>query len=112
MTSGNQSDKKVIFMDVWLIFGSSELPEPEHKFCPSRRFRFDWAWVEKKVAVEVDGGVWLRHGGRHGMDKDREKLNIAASLGWLVLRFSVPMLQKEPDLCCQQVLLAMEHCKA
>lgn len=59
----------------------------EWKFHPERRWRFDLAWVAKKVAVEVHGGTWV--GGRHtrgaGFEKDREKMNEAALLGWLVL---------------------------
>ena len=59
----------------------------EWKFHPERKWRFDLAWVSKKVAVEVHGGTWT--GGRHtrgtGFEKDREKMNEAALLGWLVL---------------------------
>lgn len=63
-------------------------PEPEHRFAPPRKFRFDFAWVQHRVALEVDGGVWTR--GRHtrgsGWMKDTEKLNLAASLGYRLLR--------------------------
>lgn len=68
------------------------LPEPvrEYRFAPPRRFRFDFCWPERKVAVEIDGAVWS--GGRHtrgaGFLRDCEKLNLAALGGWAVLRFS------------------------
>lgn len=68
------------------------LPEPEreHRFAPPRKFRFDFAWPEIKVAIEIDGGQWV--GGRHtrgaGFLRDCEKLNLAALAGWTVLRFS------------------------
>ena len=62
----------------------------EFKFHPVRKWRFDYAFPEYKVAVEVDGGVWT--GGRHinpaGYINDMEKLNTAASMGWLVLRIT------------------------
>lgn len=62
----------------------------EFQFHPTRRWRFDYAFPEKKVAVEVDGGVWS--GGRHinpaGYINDMEKLNNAAAMGWLVLRIT------------------------
>ena len=62
----------------------------EFQFHPARRWRFDYAIPAKKVAVEVDGGVWT--GGRHinpaGYINDMEKLNTAASMGWLVLRIT------------------------
>jgi len=64
-------------------------PEREHRFHPVRRWRFDFAWPEKLLAVEVEGGIWTR--GRHvspqGFIKDCEKYNHAAARGWKVLRF-------------------------
>lgn len=63
-------------------------PETEHRFHGTRRWRFDYAWPEFLVALEVEGGAWT--GGRHnraaGFIKDIEKYNAAAQLGWLVLR--------------------------
>lgn len=64
-------------------------PEPEHAFArPRRRWRLDYAWVEQRVGLEVDGGVYT--GGRHtrgaGWEKDTEKLNTAAAMGWRILR--------------------------
>lgn len=50
-------------------------------------WRFDLAWRDLKVAVEVDGGVWTggRHGRGAGMVSDRAKLSTAVSYGWRVL---------------------------
>lgn len=60
----------------------------EHKFHPTRRWRFDFALPEHRVAVEVEGGTW--NGGRHtrgsGYAKDCEKYAEALCLGWRVLR--------------------------
>lgn len=62
----------------------------EHKFLPDRRFRFDVAWIDRRVAAEIDGGVWT--GGRHtspaGFLRDQEKLNLAGLGGWRVFRFT------------------------
>ena len=71
-------------------------PEREHKFHPTRRWRFDFAWPDKGVAVEVDGGTWgakSRHTTGAGYEKDCEKLNAAALGGWLVLRYTTTMIQ-------------------
>jgi very-short-patch-repair endonuclease len=66
------------------------LPEPatEHRFHPTRKWRFDYAWPEHKVALEVEGAVWThgRHTRGSGFVKDMEKYNTAAVLGWMVLR--------------------------
>lgn len=72
------------------FFTGQGLPAPltEHRFHPDRKWRFDYAWPDAKVALEVEGGVWT--GGRHtsssGFLKDIEKYNAAARLGWRVLR--------------------------
>ena len=71
------------------------LPEPEREFMFAkpigRKFRADFAYPEKKLLIECEGGVWIRGGGRHnrgiGFEKDMEKYNIAAMLGYFVLRF-------------------------
>lgn len=63
-------------------------PVAEHRFHPTRRWRFDYAWPEHKIALEVEGGVWT--GGRHtrgaGFLGDMEKYNEAGRLGWRVFR--------------------------
>ena len=62
----------------------------EYRFHPTRRWSFDFADPETKVAVEIDGGAFI--GGRHtrgsGFVKDQEKLNTATSMGWRVFRYS------------------------
>ncbi len=76
----------------------SHLPEANREYCFSRdhAFRFDFAWPERQVAVEVNGGRWLPGGGRHAQDSDHWKLAIAASEGWRVLPVTITMLQVNP----------------
>ncbi len=61
-------------------------PVREYEFHPTRQWKFDFAWVEYKVALESDGGAWV--GGRHvtgtGYAEDIEKRNAANLLGWHV----------------------------
>ena len=61
----------------------------EVRFC-QRRWRFDYAIPAKKIAIEIEGGVWTR--GRHtrgaGFMRDMEKYNMAVELGWVVLRYT------------------------
>jgi hypothetical protein len=60
-------------------------PAREYKFHPDRRWRFDFAWPDLKLAVEIEGQ------GRHqtfiGFRRDCDKYNAALALGWRVLRF-------------------------
>jgi len=80
--------------------------EREYKFALPRQFRADFAFVAERVLVEVDGGQWHPHGGRHNTDADREKLNLAAALGWRVLRFSGAMLDR-PEECAEVIKAAL-----
>lgn len=72
------------------FFRSHGLPEfvTEHQFAPPRRWRFDFAWPEHKIALEVEGGVWTegRHTRGKGFLDDVEKYNEAVCLGWRVVR--------------------------
>ncbi|MBO0505311.1 hypothetical protein FED29_017965 [Aeromonas veronii] len=62
-------------------------PATELLFHPKRKWRFDYAWEEQKLALEVHGGI--HSGGRHtrgrGFVEDRAKMNEAALLGWTVI---------------------------
>lgn len=71
-----------------------ECPEREFLFAIPRRWRFDFAWPYRKVAVEIEGGLHMngRHNRAAGMEKDMEKYNTAAILGWCVLRYSTAMV--------------------
>jgi len=90
-----------------------EHPKGEHRFAPPRRWRFDWALIEAKVAVEIDGGNRMtRYSpkqkryipvGRHAQASDYIKLNAAAENGWLVFRFTLSMLKQDPVRCVEQV---------
>jgi len=60
----------------------------EYMFHPVRKWRFDYAIPEHKVALEVEGGIWTK--GRHtrpqGFLGDIEKYNAGTLLGWRIFR--------------------------
>lgn len=62
----------------------------EYRFHPRRRWRFDYALPQYRLAIEIDGGVWLygRHNRASGYLGDMEKMREAAAAGWLVLHFT------------------------
>lgn len=64
-------------------------PEAEFKFHPERKWRFDFAFVEQKVAVEYDGGIISHlpsHSSVAGIHRDIEKGAEAQLAGWVFLR--------------------------
>lgn len=85
--------KKSTQSDVFTLLCKKEMNVEclkEFRFHPKRKWRFDYAIPEYKVAIEIDGGLWKygRHNRPAGYKADMEKLNAAASLGWSVLRFT------------------------
>jgi hypothetical protein len=74
------------------------LPAPQREFIfhKKRKWRFDLAWPDLLIAVEIEGGIWT--GGRHvrgeGYEGDCEKYNEAQLAGWMVLRFTPGMIKR------------------
>ena len=60
----------------------------EHRFHPTRKWRVDVAHVQRRIAIEINGGVWMK-GGAHALPtnilRDYEKANELNLAGWLVL---------------------------
>lgn len=69
-------------------------PTPEYRFHPERKWRLDYAWPERRVAVEIEGGIFVagRHSRGAGMLSDMAKYNAATLLGWRLLRYSPAQL--------------------
>jgi very-short-patch-repair endonuclease len=69
--------------------------EREYRFHATRRWRFDFAFPAKKIAIELHGAIFTQ--GRHsrgvGIEGDMEKINEAQLLGWDVLCFSGGMVK-------------------
>lgn len=62
----------------------------EYRFHPSRKWRFDFAVPELKLAFEYEGIISdkSRHTGIKGYTEDTNKYNEATLLGWKVYRFT------------------------
>jgi very-short-patch-repair endonuclease len=91
--------------------------EREYRFHPSRKWRADF-WVLKPwslmslsdLLIEIDGGSWVagRHTRGSGFEKDAEKLNAAAELGYRVLRFTPRMVESGEALAQIKRILGMD----
>jgi very-short-patch-repair endonuclease len=84
--------------------------EREYRFHPERRWRFDFAIPEHKVAIEVEGGAFVN--GRHtrgaAFVKDCDKYNAAMLLGWRVFRF-VPKQHVQTGLAIECIVRALSE---
>lgn len=65
-------------------------PMPEYRFHPARKWRIDYYFEAngRRVALEVEGGIWTQ--GRHtrgsGFKRDMEKYNAITAAGIMLLR--------------------------
>lgn len=94
--------------DIVLAFWREyKVPKPllEYTFHPTRKWRFDFAFPQHGLAIEVQGGLFL--GGRHNrgaaMVKEMEKFNEAVCRGWRIL-------QCQPkDLCTLDFVITIQR---
>src|SRR5260364_351962 len=95
--SGKRQSMSVLEAQFALRVRVAKLPEPqrEYRFDAMRRWKFDFAWPNWKIAVECEGGIWTQ--GRHtralGFEADCSKYNAATVQGWRVLRFTAGMVK-------------------
>lgn len=69
--------------------------EAEYRFCAQRRWRFDYCWPTKWVALEFEG-IYGCGKSRHtagGYVGDCEKYSVAAILGWCLIRVTADMVR-------------------
>lgn len=105
-----QSDLEREFETQYIQVGRHEMaqeyifdePETNRK---KRMWRFDFAHIEAKVGVELDGGEHSK--GRHvrpqGFIDDCEKMNAATMQGWAVLRFPGTVYRADPAGCIEMI---------
>ena len=113
----------------WIVkhLGPEEIAGPavaQFRPIPGRRWSVDLCWPERRVAVELQGGIWAQrkdpvtgkrlgsaHTGR-GHERDMEKLNALQIAGWIVLQFSTTMVNKDPhgvaDVICRALKIRTE----
>lgn len=83
--------------------------ELEFRFDPVRRWRFDFAWPEERLAVELQGGIWQGKSGHNtgkGLLRDMEKGNAAQAAGWSVLHFAAEHLADRSAVMMVSEMLA------
>jgi very-short-patch-repair endonuclease len=87
-------------------------PIPQYRINHAGRFikRPDFAFVEAKIAIELDGKSW--HGDSVAFEQDRETDVVLGNLGWRVLRFTWTQLRDRPEWVVTQVRTALHLASA
>lgn len=104
-------DKAALFLNYWRLLTPRPdvWPESEYHFDEEikRKHRFDFAFPNEKLAIEIDGGQFKPKGGRHAGELDKEKMNLAAMLGWRVMHYTPQMIKRDPIGMVTQIMKAL-----
>lgn len=73
---------------------------------PGRRFRLDIAFVDARLAVEVDG--WVHHGKfKSDFTRDRVRQNLLTLDGWRILHFTAGQIRRDTHGCIEIIREAL-----
>jgi hypothetical protein len=95
---------------VWHIRARGLPPaKREWRIVGDRRFRWDLAWPDARLAVEVQGGIWIKggHTTGGGILRDIEKHNLATLAGWRILYATRESI--EAGVAVRQIERALEE---
>jgi hypothetical protein len=85
------SNLELEFASLWVEYFPEIDLHSEYPFAKPRRFRFDFAHLPSKIAIELQGGIFMpnaRHNNGAALVKEYEKLCLASSLGWRIFFLS------------------------
>jgi hypothetical protein len=85
------SQLEITFAQLWVAYYPEIDLHSEWRFAPPRRFRFDFAHLPSKIAIEIQGGIFMPNSGHNNgaaLVKEYEKLCLASSLGWRIFFLS------------------------
>jgi very-short-patch-repair endonuclease len=104
-TSGSAPSQSHLEDLMWNLVRRRGLPEPVPQYpldIGEEVIHVDFAYPEKRLAIEVDGYAW--HMDRQAFERDRERDNGLTGLGWRVLRFTWAKLRWHPDYVADMIL--------
>ena len=126
------SDLETAFLAAWHLVPGRPEPERNYRFHGTRKWRFDFAWLDAGVAVEIEGGTQgrrvkcqccgavvrarkgdgsagreLRIGGGHNRGEvyrdNCAKYNAATLDDWTLLRYTTEDLAEKPVQVCEEI---------
>ena len=90
--------------------GTGKGLRPRLKDAGLQDWRFDFAIPAQKIAIEVEGGGWMkksRHTSGAGFHGDLMKYQAAARLGWVVYRCDPAMVKSGDAVKTAEILVGM-----
>lgn len=96
--SDSQSTLEWTFAQEWLLRYPHIDLYSEYRFDKKRRYRWDFCHLDSMVAIEIQGGVWMKksgHSGGTGTIDDYKKYCFGTSLGWRIFPLADCMICEE-----------------
>jgi len=109
MTEISKGEQK--FLDAWHAHGIPD-SDPEQqvviegvKSDANRHYKFDFAWPQIRLAIEVDGHGW-GHVTPANRSRDATKVRRAMAAGWLVIPVTTDCLSnaEKRELVCEEIV--------
>ena len=84
------------FSNLWISLYPRVKLYSQYLLVPNRDYRFDFVHLPSQVAIEIQGGIWVksRHNTGTGLRDSYEKLNLANFHGWQVFQLSSDMIDE------------------
>jgi very-short-patch-repair endonuclease len=88
------------------LFRGCRLPIPsaEHEQGPDGEYRLDFAYADRKLAIEVDGYVW--HFSPDHLKRDHSRRNRLQAAGWRVLVYTWRDVTQDPGRVASEIAAA------
>jgi very-short-patch-repair endonuclease len=106
---------EIAFRRIWQMVNKTE-HQPIYQFrpCLPRQFRVDAAFPHVRLAIELEGGIWLRDRNKgHASPKEllasMLKNNWMVVHGWRILRYEAGDLEKRPVQVVEEILDVIER---
>lgn len=112
-----EKHESAYFLHVVLPLAMEGYPRPKSQalLIPERKYRIDFAYLEERLAVEIQGQIWHKggHTSGRGLTRDAEKYNALACIGWKLLIITPEMIDSGEALeWTRRALHAADMCGA
>jgi hypothetical protein len=95
----NRSELEIEFALLWdELYPNIDL-HTDYRFCPGRKLEMDFAQLDSKVGIEIQGGIYSHtrtgHSSATGLERDYEKAYLALINGWILFPLSPKMITED-----------------